>query len=315
MFLRFASLASLLAVAALAAPPALAACGSGDRPPNPFGMKAAPKSDNKSGAIFFSWQWAFTRKVDRVCWDIEITDGAGKVVRTGAGVGPCASAHNRFTVPFTVDHLAPGTRRCMRVRARTEPGTQGCVSPGWTNVACATTGPDVKARRCDDYATRAVGTAKLARDTYKCNPATISGPRWSTSFAEHRNWCLHATSAQTIAEARARARIAQQCRVSAGMPQGRPGITVTAKGGDTFTIRGSGLLKNTPMIIVVSGTGAVAQRISSVRGQRIITDRKGNLTVTLFGAQVCKRGGGQIVFTAEDQDRKPSNPVTSKCAP
>lgn len=316
MFARAASFASLVALAAVAASPAWAACDVTDRPPTPLNMKAQPKTGATSSAIFFSWEWAFTRRVERVCWDIEITDGSGKVTRTGAGIGPCVSAHNRFTVPYTLDHLEPGTRRCMRVRARTEPGTQGCVSDYWTAKACATTTADPKARGCTAYANRAMGVAKLARETYKCNPATISGPRWTASFEEHRRWCMGAAASAADFEDRERARIAQECRIAAGKgPGGNVRIGVTSKGGDTFNITGSGFAPNAPVIIRLSGPGASIATVTTASNQRIIADAKGNLSVRLFGAQICKRGGGNVTFTAEDQDGHKSGPATAKCAP
>lgn len=307
MFGRTASLASLVALAAAAASPALAACDVTDRPPVPLNMKAQPKTGATSSAIFFSWQWAFTRRVERVCWDIEITDSTGKITRSGAGVGPCVSAHNRFTVPYTLDHLEPKTTRCMRVRARTEPGTQGCVSDYWTAKACATTTEDAKARGCTVYANRAVAVVKLARDTYKCDPATISGPRWTASFEEHRRWCMGAAPSAANSEDRERQRIAQECRIATGKPKGNAKLQVTQKG-DSFTLTGGGYAPNSRVIIRVTGPGGTKKNFTNQ-----FANAKGVFTATLTGLQICDKPVGTVTFTAEDQDNKPSAPVTALC--
>jgi len=173
-----------------------------------------------------------------------------------------------------------------------------------------------KARACETYAQRAVGTLKLARDTYKCDPKVISGGRWSPDIAHHRDWCNGADPKVANFEDRERFRIAQECRINAGKAQGgKARIAVQSSGGDTFFITGSGFAPNAPVIVRLSGPGASIATVTVVSGQRIRADAKGNISIRLFGAQICKRGGGDVTFAAEDQDNAKSPPVTSKCAP
>jgi hypothetical protein len=202
---------------------------------------------------------------------------------------------------------------------------QGCTRSIFGKSSCSPWSPAVsfhvndtspRGKYCEGYATRAVGTVKYARDM-KCDPRVIGGPRWSPNREEHRSWCLKASADAIRREERARATIAQQCRIQAGMPQsGQTQLSVTAKGGDTFTLSISGFAPNVPVIIDVGGPGAQPGAITvDMRGNRIVAGANGAVTVTLFGAKVCKRGGGRIEFTARDQDGRRSNRATSTCAP
>ena len=47
---------------------------------------------------------------------------------------------------------------------------------------------------------------------------------------------------------------------------------------------------------------------------RITADARAT-SISRVRAQICKRGGGTVTFTAEDQDNPKSAPVSSKCAP
>jgi hypothetical protein len=172
-----------------------------------------------------------------------------------------------------------------------------------------------KGRQCETYAQRAVGTLKLARDTYKCDPKTISGPRWSADVAEHRTWCLGADPKFANFEDRERFRIAQACRIAAGKAQGGKAlIAVVSQGGDRFNINGSGFAPNAPVVIRLSGPGASIATVTVQNNRRITADARGRIAIRLFGAQICKRGGGDVTFVAQDQDNPPSPPVTRKCS-
>jgi hypothetical protein len=48
---------------------------------------------------------------------------------------------------FDIAGLKPGKEHCVRVRARTEAGTQGCVSALWSGQACTKTPPEPEPRR------------------------------------------------------------------------------------------------------------------------------------------------------------------------
>jgi hypothetical protein len=169
---------------------------------------------------------------------------------------------------------------------------------------------------CSQYATAAVAQGKLARETYKCDAATLSGTRWNSTFGQYFTWCMRMSAAARHRESAARTRIMNECRVKAAGPKGgKARIAVTSKGGDTFFITGSGFAPNAPVIIRLSGVGAAVATVTVANNQRITADAKGNISVRLFGAQICKRGGGRVTFTAEDQDNARSPPARATCAP
>src|SRR5690349_10206054 len=107
-----------------------------------------------------------------------------------------------------------------------------------------------------------------------------------------------------------------ECRISAAGPKGgTPRITVTSTGGDTFFITGSGFPPNSPVIIRLSGPGAAIATVTVANNERIVSNKDGNISIRLFGAQICKRGGGRIDFSAEDQDRPQKATGSATCAP
>lgn len=223
---------------------------------------------------------------------------------------------NRRNEVFLITNAPQGGRISVRV--------QGCESRLIGKDSCTAFSEPVSAAlispqhaaACRNYANRAVGAVKLARDTYKCDPKTISGPRWTTSFDEHFRWCETAEPKTANFEDRERTRIMHQCRVDAAKgPAGKPAIAVRAQGGDTFFVSVTGFPPNVPVIIRLSGPGASIASVTSANNQRIIADARGAVSIRLFGAQICKRGGGTVIFTAEDQDGRKSPPATSKCSP
>jgi len=223
---------------------------------------------------------------------------------------------NRRSEVFLITNAPQGGRISVRV--------QGCESRLIGKDACTAFSAPVSAAlispqhsaACRNYANRAVGAVKLARNTDKCDPKTISGPRWSTSFDEHFRWCETAEPKTANFEDRERIRIMHACRVDAAKgPAGKPALSVRSQAGDTFFVNVSGFPPNVPIIIRLSGPGASIASVTVANNQRIVADAKGAVTVRLFGAQICKRGGGQVIFTAEDQDGRKSPPATAKCAP
>ena len=231
---------------------------------------------------------------------------------------------------------APGTNRNQLYNQRSAqfPGrfapnntihvaVQGCTKPIIGSSHCTNWSPEVsffvddgsgrgdsaKAKACRNYATRAVGTVKYAHDMH-CDPAVISGPRWTSNFQEHLSWCMTANPNVANFEDRERARIAQECRIKAGMPQGTSRLRVTQPArGDKFTLTGSGYAPNARVIIRVSGPAGRAQAITTN-----FADAKGNFAVTLAGVVVCNKPG-TVTFTAEDQDKPASPPVNATCRP
>ncbi len=202
---------------------------------------------------------------------------------------------------------------------------QGCVRGGvlsssrcspWTsrteivNKTPSGPSPQVKAA-CEQYARAAVGAVKLARLTYRCSPSIIRGPRWTSSFADHFNWCLTASPAARASETKARNDIMHQCRLH--LPGGTARLSVAlAPRGDFYTITGSGFAVNAPVVIRVSGPASRNTSITVVNGQRIIADARGNISLRLPGIMVCNRAGA-VSFMAESGDNIRSGTVASTC--
>jgi hypothetical protein len=105
-----------------------AACG--DRPGTPDNVSALALSDTM---LQFRWRNTAT---ETVWWDIEVTDPAGNIILSQAGIGQGLTG---FHLPAENTFLVgPDTTQCFRVRARTAPHTEGCVSEIWSARVCAT---------------------------------------------------------------------------------------------------------------------------------------------------------------------------------
>lgn len=63
---------------------------------------------------------------------------------------------------------------------------------------------------CQDYATAAVRQAEVARSVPACSRA--SGPRWTTDYRVHFEWCLGAAPGAAEAERAARTNWLRACR-------------------------------------------------------------------------------------------------------
>lgn len=112
---------------------ATANAGCGDRPGTPTDVVAEALS---SSSIILKWRET-TREDERPLGvpthDIDVTDGNGaQVGRSLTGVGNYGGRH-------LFERLDLNRKYCFRIRARTEPGTQGCVSAKWSAWTCATT--------------------------------------------------------------------------------------------------------------------------------------------------------------------------------
>jgi hypothetical protein len=161
---------------------------------------------------------------------------------------------------------------------------------------------------CRKYAWRAIGAVDMVTHVYNCDPAVVSGSRWSPKFDDHLGWCMAAKAADANAEDKARITIMHECRIAAAMPQGTGALTV-AQTGEGFALSGGGYPVNARIIIRVFGPAAKQQNITSN-----FSDPQGNFAAALTAAQVCAQAG-PITFTAEDQDRPASPPVNATCAP
>lgn len=161
---------------------------------------------------------------------------------------------------------------------------------------------------CRTYAWRAVGTLEYAK-SMNCNPALLSGPRWSPNFDDHLNFCMGGASASAMkSEADERFRISQECRIAAGMPQGTVALQV-AQNNNAFLLSGSGYEVNTRVVIRSVDSAGVRNNITTNR-----SDAGGNLLASVSADSVCTVAG-PITFTAEDADKAPSPPVTATCPP
>jgi hypothetical protein len=127
-------LGTIMLSTTLAAGLAHAACS--DRPGTPDSVKAAPLSTTD---IQVSWR---NRATERVWWDVEMTDENGTVLPLSAGIGRGEKSFNStISNVFSAPQSTDGTTRCFRVRARTGPRTEGCVSARWSARVCAATTP------------------------------------------------------------------------------------------------------------------------------------------------------------------------------
>jgi Fibronectin type III domain len=79
-----------------------------------------------------------TRWGEGVCFDYELRDSTWKLVANLAGVN-CSSGSYHQPKSHKFSRLQPNTRYTMRVRARTGPGTKGCVSKIWSAYVSAVT--------------------------------------------------------------------------------------------------------------------------------------------------------------------------------
>ncbi|MCW5772428.1 MAG: hypothetical protein KIT16_12380 [Rhodospirillaceae bacterium] len=139
-----AGLAALSMLAAAGA--AQAACFT--RPGTPNRTRAELVRGKERDTIRFIW-FDTTRADERVWHDIEVTDGSGRLVLSLTGVGNGAmSGKSQSSRDF--GGLTARTKRCFRIKARSEQGRNGCVSARWSARVCATTAgvPEPPARGC-----------------------------------------------------------------------------------------------------------------------------------------------------------------------
>jgi Alpha-L-arabinofuranosidase B (ABFB) domain len=126
--LRSALLAFIcVATALFVATAAQASCS--DRPGTPIMRKP---SWNSATSIHLDW---LNRASETVWWDLEISDRFGNVLSSQPGIQPIGT---RFNQALTMDLRMPlGADQCFRLRARDEPGTEGCVSIQFSTKVCA----------------------------------------------------------------------------------------------------------------------------------------------------------------------------------
>jgi hypothetical protein len=120
------------AAAIIAASTGLAHASCGDRPGTPNNVSATPLS---SSSIKFSWH--DTTRPGEIplgpFYDISVTDNFGHPT------GLDSTGEGYLFGGKVYKNLAFNRTYCFKVRARTEAGTQGCVSQIWSATVCATT--------------------------------------------------------------------------------------------------------------------------------------------------------------------------------
>lgn len=129
-----AALAASGALLMLFAARADAACSS--RPGTPNNVKVEPYPSRLTTLRVY---WINTAS-ERVWWDIEVTDPAGRVFPQAAGKGGPAGTKKGSSHVWYYNVNKPNMTRCFRIRARTGPFDTGCVSQVWSARVCATTG-------------------------------------------------------------------------------------------------------------------------------------------------------------------------------
>jgi hypothetical protein len=136
MTCRLGAVLFAVAAAGAFALPAYSACG--DRPGTPITIRVEPVPGSESSKLRLTWRDT-TRADERVWWDFEVTDGSGRLVQSLAGVGIGAMVGSKQLSDRDFGPYPPGTTRCFRMKARTEAGTNGCVSQIWSGKTCGTT--------------------------------------------------------------------------------------------------------------------------------------------------------------------------------
>lgn len=159
---------------------------------------------------------------------------------------------------------------------------------------------------CRNYAAAAISVVELNRTTYHCDPASVTGPRFSPVFDDHLRYCMSATESLLRSEEQERMRILNACRVSDHMPRGTAALTVV-QNGNAYQLSGAGYPVNSRVRIRATDSGGSIRNITSN-----FSDASGKFAATVTSDSVCTRPG-PLVFVASDQDRPESAPVTVSC--
>lgn len=307
MIIRFVAAAGLLAASDSLA---LAACGDPPAPPIKLRIEAHKiRKDLDPATTALTLHWENRASESRVCFWVEIR-GPNGFQRVDQSL--CGGWGKGWPMALPFHKLKPDTTYCFRAHAWTGSLGGDCRSP-WSGTVCGKTDAG-DTNVCRRYASEAVGAIKLARDSYKCDPQTITGPRWSANEDEHFQWCLRSTAAARQAEAAARADIMNRCRVN--KPTGHLRIHVIQRHRpDPFTVIGTGFPVNSGVVIRLSGDAAATGSITQVDGKPIIASANGTFSVRIPRTTVCK-SAGRVLFIAQDRDgERRSNPVSMPCPP
>ena len=185
----FAMLVVLAGAFALAAP-AAAGCDDDDRPPTPISLKAVPIG---SGGITLQW----SSNVGH--YDIYIFDDRGRPVPEAPNIVGGATNENYHDFYG----LQPDKEYFFSMRARTEGGTQGCVSKDASETVSARTDTADLNNICSNYARTAMENVKEMQAKQCQFP---SGPiigRWATSEGTQFEYCIGQRRAHLQGDAKA----------------------------------------------------------------------------------------------------------------
>jgi hypothetical protein len=169
---------AVLALMALAvAAPAAAGCDDDDRPAAPHSLRANPLG---SGGIMLQW----SSNVGH--YDIYIRDEKGRAVPEAPDIIGGADYKNYLEFYG----LKPDKKYFFSIRARTEGGTQGCISKDLSETVSAKTDRADLNSRCSNYAHTAMEQMQEMRDKQCQIPGnTISGV-WAKNEGTHFLYCL-----------------------------------------------------------------------------------------------------------------------------
>jgi Fibronectin type III domain len=213
MFSQRSAVLSLVAVLSTVLSTGSATASCSDRPGTPNEVRSEPIS---ATAIRLHWKNTTNKAGGShdMWFDISVKDGrnqgVGKDITGGAeqrGVRYGQFSSHDFT------GLQPDTEYRFQIRARTEGGTQGCVSAQQSGVATTRTPTTQVDGACNTYAStalRQLATAKAMPASASC---PVDGPRWSGDRQAHYGWCVGSRAgAPTANEQKAREDQLNVCR-------------------------------------------------------------------------------------------------------
>ena len=170
--------------------PAAAGCDDDERPAAPISLKAVPIG---SGGITLQW----SSNVGH--YDIYIRDKAGRPVPEAPDIVGGATNENYHDF----FGLQPDKEYFFSIRARTEGGTQGCVSKNASETVSARTDPADLNNACSNYARTAMEDIKeMQAKQCKLPGGPITGI-WATSERTQFLYCLEQRRAHLQGDANA----------------------------------------------------------------------------------------------------------------
>ena len=125
--------------------------GCGDRPGTPNELRAEPLASAPNTTIRFSWRNTTGKGMNKsgstssgdaphkMYFDIWVRDSKGRNIgKDLTGYGPYSVTYGSRSHK-DINHLSTPETRCFYIRARTGPGTKGCISKIAAGPVCATT--------------------------------------------------------------------------------------------------------------------------------------------------------------------------------